>query len=441
MSTEFYAHEIEDVVHSLSLGEIVIVMDDIDRENEGDFIMLGDHVTPDAINFMATHGRGLICTPISQEIAEQLELGPMVKYNSSNHETAFTVSIDAKMGITTGISASDRSHTIKLLTYPKVQSEHFVKPGHIFPLIAKNGGVLERRGHTEATLDFCRLANASEVGVICEILDADGQMARGKSLFQMAEKFGLKITTIEKLAQYLLQKKIAPNPQGQNQSHHQNIYKPNFLLESFVNFPSAFGEFKIAHFKNHITLEEVTVIVKGEFSRSIEEKTLVRIHSECLTGDVFFSYRCDCRDQLTVALKTIEEKERGLIIYLRQEGRGIGLSNKLKAYALQDQGHDTVTANHLLGLPTDARVYNHLKDIFDFFHIDKVDLMTNNPKKIAELSSLGLLVNRYPMKTRVRKQNLNYLATKVEKLGHDLDLNLTNDEISHHDHNELKDEE
>ncbi len=404
---------IESVIEDLKLGKMVIILDDADRENEGDFIMLASSVTPNAINFMATVGRGLICTPLSVDYAKRLDLYPMVGHNSSQHETAFTISIDAKDGITTGISAFDRALTIQKMINPKTVPEDFVRPGHIFPLIAKSGGVLERRGHTEATVDFCRLAGSAPVGVICEILNPDGTMAQGDELFKIANTHNLRISTIELLVEYLsrdLPSKITSEESSK------------FTLESFVNFPTKFGEFHVAQFKNFWNQEELTVIVKGEFSQSENERVLVRLHSECLTGDVFQSFRCDCGDQLHYALEEIEKRQKGLIFYLRQEGRGIGLSNKLKAYALQDQGHDTVEANLVLGLPADARVYNQVKDVFDFFHVDKIELMTNNPKKLEALNKMGLDVIRYPVKSRVRKQNLNYLSTKVEKMGHDIDL-------------------
>lgn len=405
---------IESVVEDLKNGKMVIILDDADRENEGDFVMLASKVDAEAINFMATVGRGLICTPLSIDYARKLDLYPMVGNNSSQHETAFTVSIDAREGITTGISAFDRALTIQKMINPNTVPQDFVRPGHIFPLIAKTGGVLERRGHTEATVDFCRLAGAEPVGVICEILNPDGTMAQGEELFSIAKKYNLKISTIELLVEHL--KKDLPK--------NTNSEEPvKFNLESFVNFPTKFGEFHIAHFRNFWTQEELTVIVKGEFSQAENERVLVRLHSECLTGDVFQSFRCDCGDQLQYALSEIEKRGKGLIFYLRQEGRGIGLSNKLKAYALQDQGHDTVEANLVLGLPADARVYDQVKDVFDFFHIDKIELMTNNPKKIDAIVKMGFDVTRFPVKSRVRKQNLNYLSTKIEKMGHDIDLN------------------
>lgn len=416
MSTRFEQSRfdsIEAVVEDLKNGKMVIILDDADRENEGDFIMLASCVTPQAINFMATVGRGLICTPISIEYAKKLDLYPMVGHNSSQHETAFTVSIDAKDGITTGISAFDRSLTIQKMINPSTIPQDFVRPGHIFPLIAKSGGVLERRGHTEATIDFCRLAGAEPVGVICEILNPDGTMAQGEELFQIAKTHQLKISTIELLVEYL--KRDLPKNITTEES-------AKFNLESFVNFPTKYGDFHIAHFRNFWTQEELTVLVKGEFSQAENERVLVRLHSECLTGDVFQSFRCDCGDQLQYALEEIEKRGKGLVFYLRQEGRGIGLSNKLKAYALQDQGHDTVEANLVLGLPADARVYDQVKDVFEFFHVSKIELMTNNPKKIDALKNMELDVTRFPVKSRVRKQNLNYLSTKVEKMGHDIDL-------------------
>lgn len=405
---------VESVIADLKAGRMAIILDDADRENEGDFVMLAEKITPEAINFMATVGRGLICTPLSIEYAKKLDLYPMVGRNSSQHETAFTISIDARDGITTGISAYDRALTIKKMVMAETVPTDFVRPGHIFPLIAKDGGVLKRRGHTEATIDFCRLADSEPVGVICEILNPDGTMARGEELFQLAKTHQLKISTIELLVEYLEKK--------HGQFEVGNSEAPKYSLESFVNFPTKFGEFNIAQFRNFTTQEDLTVIVKGEFSQSENDPVLVRLHSECLTGDVFQSFRCDCGDQLHFALEEIEKKGKGLIFYLRQEGRGIGLSNKLKAYALQDQGHDTVEANLILGLPADARVYDQVKDVFEFFHIHKVELMTNNPAKMNAIKEMGYEVSRYPVKSRVRKQNLNYLSTKVEKMGHQIDL-------------------
>lgn len=411
---------VESVVADLKAGKMVIILDDADRENEGDFIMLADKINPEAINFMATVGRGLICTPLSIDYAKKLDLYPMVGNNSSQHETAFTISIDAREGITTGISAYDRALTIKKMVQPETLPTDFVRPGHIFPLIAKDGGVLERRGHTEATIDFCRLADSEPVGVICEILNSDGTMARGEDLFALAKTHQLKISTIELLVEYL-EKKLGIRDVAATSL-------PKYALESFVNFPTKFGDFNIAQFRNFSTQEDLTVIVKGEFSQADNDSVLVRLHSECLTGDVFQSFRCDCGDQLHFALEEIEKRGKGLIFYLRQEGRGIGLSNKLKAYALQDQGHDTVEANLILGLPADARVYNQVKDVFDFFHINKVELMTNNPDKINAVKGLGIEVLRYPVKSRIRKQNLTYLSTKVEKMGHQIDLDKNENE-------------
>ncbi len=406
---------IEEVVQDLKNGKMVIILDDADRENEGDFVMLAEKITPDAINFMATVGRGLICTPLSLDFAKKLDLNPMVSSNSSQHETAFTVSIDSRNGITTGISAHDRALTIFKMTGDDSLANDFVRPGHIFPLIAKSGGVLERRGHTEATIDFCKLAKSKPVGVICEILNPDGSMARGEELFSLAKTHDLKISTIELLVEYL------ESTQGKKKQE-EIVNSPRFALESFVNFPTKFGEFNIAQFKNFTTGEGLTVIVKGEFTPQDNENVLVRLHSECLTGDVFQSYRCDCGEQLHFAMNEIEKRGKGIIIYLRQEGRGIGLANKLKAYALQDQGHDTVEANLILGLPADVRVYDQVKDVFDFFHIKSIELMTNNPKKIEAVKGLGVEVKRFPVQARVRKENINYLSTKVLKMGHDINL-------------------
>ena len=266
---------------------------------------------------------------------------------------------------------------------------------------------------TDATVDLCRIANQQPIGIICEILNEDGSMARGDQIFNIAKNYNLKVGTIAELASYL----------ENNPEWVRRLEEPRFVMESFVNFPCQYGDFQLAHFRNFKTQEDLTIICKGEFTQALQdEKTLVRLHSECLTGDVFRSFRCDCGDQLQFALEEIEKRGRGLIFYLRQEGRGIGLSNKLKAYALQDQGHDTVEANLILGLPADARVYDQVQDVLNFFYVKNVDLMTNNPKKIQALKEMGFGVERFPVQSRVRKQNLNYLSTKVKKMGHDIDL-------------------
>lgn len=389
---------IPEILEDMKKGKMVIILDDDDRENEGDFVMAAEAVTNEAINFMALYGRGLICAPISKNIADQLDLNPMVSTNTATHETAFTVSIDAKEGITTGISASDRAHSLKLMVDEKTTSEHFSRPGHIFPLIAKEGGVLVRRGHTEAAVDLASLAGFKPVGVICEILKEDGEMARGQELFDVAKKFNLKIGTIHDLVLYLENEK----------SKVEEI--------STVHFPNKYGDFKLSLFKSSVSNEEHLAIHMGDLNQS--EKTLVRIHSECFTGDVFGSLRCDCGEQLDLAMKQIAERGHGIVLYLKQEGRGIGLSEKLKAYALQEKGLDTVEANLELGHPEDARVYDFAAHILRHYGVSDVELLTNNPKKIEGLKEFGFNVTRSPIVIDSNIHNYLYQKTKIEKMGH-----------------------
>lgn len=393
---------IPEILEDIKKGKMVIILDDDDRENEGDFVMALEAITPSAINFMALHGRGLICAPIEKKLAERLELQPMVTSNTATHETAFTVSIDAKTGITTGISASDRAHTLKLMIDEKSSPEDFSRPGHIFPLIAKEGGVLVRRGHTEAAVDIARLAGFKSAGVICEILREDGEMARGPELFEVARKFNLKIGTIHDLALYL---------------NSENKKRENIEEVSVVNFPNKYGEFKLSLFRsNEFPGEEHLAIHMGDFSKP--QKTLVRVHSECFTGDVFGSLRCDCGEQLDLAMKKIAKKGHGILIYLKQEGRGIGLSEKLRAYALQEKGLDTVEANLELGHPADSRSYDFAGLILNYFNVSDVELMTNNPKKLYALDELGFQVARSPIVIDSNKFNHFYQQTKIEKMGH-----------------------
>ena len=389
---------IPDILSDLRKGKMVIILDDHDRENEGDFVMAAEAVTKEAINFMALAGRGLICAPIEKSIAEKLSLDFMVDKNTATHETAFTVSIDAKEGITTGISASDRAHTLKLMVDEKANAEMFAKPGHIFPLIAKEGGVLFRRGHTEAAVDLARLAGFKGAGVICEILRPDGEMARGEELFKLAREHNLKIGTIEDLVHYLND-------------------KDKVECVSSVKFPNKYGDFQLSLFTSpSFPGEQHMAIHLGELSS--QSSTLVRIHSECFTGDVFGSLRCDCGEQLDLAMKSIAEKGSGIVVYLKQEGRGIGLSEKLKAYALQEKGLDTVEANLELGHAVDLRSYDFAGMILRSFGIKQIELMTNNPEKIAAMKAMSFVVTRKPLVIDSNKHNYLYQKTKVEKLGH-----------------------
>lgn len=392
---------IEDAIADLKLGKMIIVVDDEDRENEGDFIMPADMITPEAINFMITHGRGLVCAPISLDIAKKLDLPLQVQTNTDTMGTAFTVTIDAKEKVHTGISASDRSHTLKFMADPKSKASDFTRPGHIFPLIAKDGGVIERQGHTEAAVDFSKLAGMAAVGVICEIMNEDGSMARLPELQIMAEKHNLKVVSIADLVTY--RKKT------------ENLIT---TVES-IPLPTKFGDFQMYIFKSAILKQEHIAIIKGAPSKLKNQDTLVRIHSECFTGDILGSFRCDCGDQLAASMKTIEENGSGAIIYLRQEGRGIGLFNKIRAYQLQDQGMDTAEANLHLGFAVDLRDYTMASQILRYFEIDSLKLMTNNPQKIDGLIKLGhTKIGRHALEIDANTKNAQYLFTKKTKLGH-----------------------
>lgn len=398
---------IPEILEDIRLGKMVIMLDDYDRENEGDFVMAAEKVTPEAINFMALYGRGLICTPISLEIAEKLDLHPMVKSNTATHETAFTVSIDAKEGISTGISARDRAHTIQLMVNEKSNCKDFSRPGHIFPLIAKAGGVKNRRGHTEAAVDLASLSGFKPAGVICEILREDGEQARGPELFEVAKRFNLKIGTIHDLAIYL------ENIENENKDISKNAIEEVVCIK----FPNKYGDFKLSLFRSkQFPNEEHIAIHLGEFVRG--EKTLVRVHSECFTGDIFGSLRCDCGEQLDLAMKKIAKRGFGVLIYLKQEGRGIGLSEKLRAYALQEKGFDTVEANIKLGHSVDSRKYDFAGLILDYLGITNIELLTNNPNKVDTLDELGIQVERSPIVIGANKFNQFYQKTKIEKMGH-----------------------
>ncbi|GBE27750.1 riboflavin biosynthesis protein RibBA [bacterium BMS3Bbin03] len=392
-------NNIEEAIEAIKKGEIIIVVDDEDRENEGDFIMAAQKVTPEAINFMAKHGRGLICVPMTQDRLHELDLQPMVTENTAHLGTSFTVSVDAKKEVTTGISAHDRSKTIQDLINPKTKPSDLARPGHIFPLRAVKGGVLRRAGHTEAVVDLARLAGLYPAGVLCEIMDDDGTMARVPKLLDIAGKFQLKIITIRDLIEYRRRKE-------------------HLVREAAVaNLPTRFGEFVIHIYESAIDPNDHVALVKGEIDP--EKPILVRVHSQCLTGDIFHSLRCDCGDQLEKALQRIKKEGQGVLLYMRQEGRGIGLANKIKAYHLQEHGKDTVEANEALGFKPDLRDYGIGAQILLDLGVRKIRLMTNNPKKIVGLKGYGLeIVERVPLEATPNPLNIGYLQTKRDKLGH-----------------------
>ncbi|OIJ10712.1 bifunctional 3,4-dihydroxy-2-butanone 4-phosphate synthase/GTP cyclohydrolase II [Anaerobacillus alkalilacustris] len=389
---------IEEAIYELMQGRVVIVCDDEDRENEGDFVSLAEKTTPEVINFMITHGRGLVCTPITEKRARQLELLPMVDRNTDPHGTAFTVSVDYKT-TTTGISAHERSDTILALINEDIKGSDFKKPGHIFPLVAKDGGVLRRAGHTEAAIDLARLSGAKPAGVICEIINEDGTMARVPDLRKIADEHDLKMITIKDLIQYRNRKDKLVN------------------REVEISLPTEYGTFKAIGYSNVIDGQENIALVKGDISP--DEAVLVRVHSECLTGDVFASFRCDCGPQLHAALEQIEKEGKGILLYMRQEGRGIGLLNKMKAYKLQEEGFDTVEANEKLGFAPDLRDYGIGAQILRDLGVRKMKLLTNNPRKIKGLKGYELeVVDRVALQLPHNIDNEKYLRTKKEKLGH-----------------------
>ncbi|RLB18696.1 MAG: bifunctional 3,4-dihydroxy-2-butanone-4-phosphate synthase/GTP cyclohydrolase II [Deltaproteobacteria bacterium] len=395
---------IKGALEDLRQGKMIILVDDEDRENEGDLTMIAEKVTPEAINFMAKYARGLICLALHPDIVERLKLPLMVHDNQSRFQTAFTVSIEAKNGVTTGISAADRAHTILTAVADDAKPDDLVQPGHLFPLRARRGGVLFRTGQTEGSVDLARLAGLKPAAVICEIMNEDGTMARRPDLDQFAKKHGLRIVTVADIIAYRMR----------NESF---VHK-----EAETILPTPYGEFKAVAFINELDNSEHLALIKGEIEPN--KDILVRVHSECLTGDVFGSYRCDCGDQLKKSLKMINQEGLGVVVYLRQEGRGIGFANKLKAYALQDKGFDTVEANKELGFKPDLRDYGVGAQILVALGVRRMRIMTNNPKKIIGLDGYGLTVTgRVPIEITPRPENVRYLLTKCEKLGHIMSFN------------------
>ena len=390
---------IEEAIADIQQGKMIVIVDDEDRENEGDLMVAAEMATPELINFMAKFGRGLICLTLTESRTRELGLSMMVDDNESAFETPFTVSIDARNGISTGISAADRAHTIKVAIDPESSRGDLVKPGHIFPLRAKNGGVLVRMGQTEASVDIARIAGLQPYGVICEIMNDDGTMARVSHLTEFIKEHDLKMITTKDLAEYRLKKEA--------------------LVEEITStiLPTHSGEFRSVVFKNVLNDQAHIALVKGEIQA--DEPTLVRVHSQCLTGDVFGSYRCDCGEQLKKSMEMIDQEGKGVLLYLYQEGRGIGIVNKMKAYALKDEGKDTVQANEELGFKPDLRDYGIGAQILRKLGLGKIRIMTNNPRKIVGLEGYGLeMVERVSIEVQAKKDNIKYLRTKQEKMGH-----------------------
>lgn len=397
--TENTFSTIEEAIEEIKQGRIIVIVDDEDRENEGDLMIASEMVTPEAINFMAKYGRGLICLTLTEDRTRELGLPMMVDDNQSRFGTPFTVSIDARNGVSTGISAADRSHTIKICMDQDIKPQDLVMPGHVFPLRARDGGVLVRAGQTEGSVDIARLAGLIPSGVICEIMNEDGTMARVPELREFIKKHNLKMITIKDLMAYRLQQET--------------------LVEKVTStpLPTQFGDFQAVSFRNVLNEQIHVCLVKGDIDPDVP--TLVRVHSQCLTGDVFGSYRCDCGEQLSHSLEMIEKEGHGVLLYLYQEGRGIGLLNKLKAYELQDSGHDTVQANEALGFKADLRDYGIGAQILHELGLGKIRIMSNNPRKIVGLEAYGLeMVERVPIEVSPKQENLKYLKTKQKKMGH-----------------------